>query len=56
VAKNRLSLYEQKRSREWLKIKVTHQQECVICGYTDPRGGRELPVAPGRQPRRTGGR
>jgi bifunctional non-homologous end joining protein LigD len=22
-------------------MKVTRRQECVICGYTDPRGGRE---------------
>lgn len=41
VAKRRNSCYEQKRSREWLKIKITRRQECVIGGYTDPRGGRE---------------
>ncbi len=41
VAKLRTGLYVQKRSREWLKIKITRRQECVICGYTDPRGGRE---------------
>ncbi len=41
VAKQRRSLYEQKRSREWLKLKITKQQECVIGGYTDPRGSRE---------------
>lgn len=41
VAKRRASCYIQKRSREWLKMKVTHQQECVIGGYTDPRGSRE---------------
>ncbi len=28
-------------SREWLKIKITRRQECVIAGYTDPRGSRE---------------
>jgi bifunctional non-homologous end joining protein LigD len=41
VAKCRTSLYEQKRTREWLKIKITRRQECVIGGYTDPRGSRE---------------
>ncbi len=41
VAKRRQSCYLQKRSREWLKIKITKQQECVIGGYTDPRGARE---------------
>jgi bifunctional non-homologous end joining protein LigD len=41
VAKKRNSCYIQKRSREWLKMKVTMQQECVIGGYTDPRGSRE---------------
>jgi len=41
VAKRRISCYEQKRSREWLKMKITRQQECVIGGYTDPRGSRE---------------
>ena len=41
VAKRRRSHYLQKRSREWLKMKITQQQECVIGGYTDPRGSRE---------------
>ena len=41
VAKRRRGCYVQKRSREWLKMKVTHRQECVVAGYTDPRGGRE---------------
>ena len=41
VAKHRASCYEQKRSREWLKIKIVRRQECVIGGYTDPRGARE---------------
>jgi bifunctional non-homologous end joining protein LigD len=41
VAKRRNSSYEQKRSREWLKLKITRRQECVIGGYTDPRGSRE---------------
>ena len=41
VAKRRGSCYFQKRSSEWLKIKVVKRQECVIGGYTDPRGARE---------------
>ncbi len=41
VAKHRTSSYLQKRSSEWLKIKIVKRQECVIGGYTDPRGSRE---------------
>jgi bifunctional non-homologous end joining protein LigD len=41
VAKRRKSSYIQKRSSDWLKIKITQRQECVIGGYTDPRGSRE---------------
>ncbi|HLJ28346.1 MAG TPA: non-homologous end-joining DNA ligase [Candidatus Angelobacter sp.] len=41
VGKLRAGAYVQKRSREWLKIKITRRQECIICGYTEPRGSRE---------------
>jgi bifunctional non-homologous end joining protein LigD len=41
VAKRRKSCYEERRSREWLKIKITKRVECVIGGYTDPEGTRE---------------
>ncbi len=41
VAKRRRSCYLQKRTREWLKMKITQRQECVIGGYTDPKGSRE---------------
>ena len=41
VAKKRSSTYVEKRSNEWLKIKITQRQECVIGGYTDPEGSRE---------------
>jgi len=41
IAKRSSSCYLTKRSRDWLKIKLTHEQECVIGGYTDPRGSRE---------------
>ncbi len=41
VAKKRNSSYEEKRTREWLKIKITRRQEFVIGGYTDPEGTRQ---------------
>ena len=41
VAKKRGGAYEEKRSTNWLKIKITQRQECVIGGYTDPEGSRE---------------
>jgi len=40
LAKKRASVYEERRSREWLKIKITHRIECVIGGYTEPEGTR----------------
>jgi bifunctional non-homologous end joining protein LigD len=40
VAKKRASFYEERRSREWLKIKIRHRLECVIGGYTEPEGSR----------------
>lgn len=41
VAKKRNSCYEERRSREWLKIKITQAVDCVIGGYTDPEGARQ---------------
>jgi bifunctional non-homologous end joining protein LigD len=41
LAKRRSSAYEERRSREWLKIKITQTVDCVIGGYTDPEGSRE---------------
>jgi bifunctional non-homologous end joining protein LigD len=41
LAKRRGSIYEERRSHDWLKIKITHSLECVIGGYTDPEGSRE---------------
>jgi bifunctional non-homologous end joining protein LigD len=41
LAKKRNSVYVEKRSNDWLKIKITRRQECVIGGYTDPEGSRE---------------
>ena len=40
VAKRRGSCYEERRSREWLKIKIRHTVECVIGGFTEPEGSR----------------
>ena len=40
LAKRRDSLYEPRRSREWLKVKITHRLEAVIGGYTEPEGSR----------------
>ena len=40
VAKKRASFYEERRSRDWLKIKIRHRLECVIGGYTAPEGSR----------------
>ena len=41
LAKRRGSLYQERRSREWLKIKITQTVDCVIGGYTDPEGSRQ---------------
>jgi bifunctional non-homologous end joining protein LigD len=41
LAKKRASHYEETRSHEWLKIKITQTVDCVIGGYTDPEGSRE---------------
>lgn len=41
MAKRKDSIYRSgKRSRDWLKIKVTHEQEFVIGGYSAPGGSR----------------
>ena len=40
VAKHAASGYESRRSREWLKIKITGDREFVIGGFTAPEGAR----------------
>lgn len=40
IAKDADSVYVSGRTRAWLKFKCTHEQEFVIGGYTEPRGGR----------------
>ncbi len=41
VAKNLDAKYVEKRSREWLKVKVNRESEFVIGGYTKPGGSRQ---------------
>ncbi|OLE10422.1 MAG: hypothetical protein AUG89_12250 [Acidobacteria bacterium 13_1_20CM_4_56_7] len=41
VAKKCNSCYEERRSRDWLKIKITQTVDCVVGGYTDPEGARQ---------------
>jgi len=40
LAKKRDSIYQERRSSEWLKIKIRHRLEGVIGGYTEPEGSR----------------
>lgn len=42
IAKKADSVYEEdRRTMNWLKIKILNQQETIICGYTAPRGSRK---------------
>ena len=40
VSKQAAGIYEQKRSRSWLKTKCLHRQEMVVGGWTEPGGSR----------------
>lgn len=40
VSKLAAGVYEQKRSRSWLKTKCRHRQEMVVGGWTEPGGSR----------------
>jgi ATP-dependent DNA ligase len=40
IAKRRGSAYEQRRSKNWYKMKCESAQEFVVGGFTDPQGGR----------------
>jgi bifunctional non-homologous end joining protein LigD len=40
LAKKRDSIYQERRTSEWLKIKIRHRLEGVIGGYTEPEGIR----------------
>jgi bifunctional non-homologous end joining protein LigD len=41
IAKRADSTYKATRSRDWLKLKCSHEQELVIGGWTDPKGSRD---------------
>jgi bifunctional non-homologous end joining protein LigD len=40
IAKRRDSVYEHRRSKQWLKMKCELSHEFVVGGFTDPRGQR----------------
>jgi bifunctional non-homologous end joining protein LigD len=40
IAKRRDSIYEQRRSAHWLKMKCELQADLLVGGFTDPQGGR----------------
>ena len=40
IAKRRGSVYEHRRSKQWLKMKCEASQELVVGGFTDPQGAR----------------
>lgn len=40
IAKRRDSVYEHRRSKSWLKMKIEASQELVVGGFTDPQGKR----------------
>jgi bifunctional non-homologous end joining protein LigD len=40
IAKRRNSTYQQRRSRDWLKMKCEATAELVVGGFTDPQGSR----------------
>jgi bifunctional non-homologous end joining protein LigD len=41
IGKKRDSTYQERRSRDWVKIKTGHEQEFVVGGWTEPRGSRK---------------
>ncbi|MGH8162220.1 MAG: non-homologous end-joining DNA ligase, partial [Gammaproteobacteria bacterium] len=41
IGKRAAGTYETRRSRQWLKLKCSRQQEFVIGGWTDPKGERK---------------
>jgi ATP-dependent DNA ligase len=40
IAKRRDSIYEHRRSKQWLKMKCEATADLVVGGFTDPQGGR----------------
>jgi len=41
IAKRRASQYQERRTRDWLKIKTHLRQECVVGGWTEGRNSRK---------------
>lgn len=41
IGKLRTSKYQERRSRDWIKIKTTLEQEFVVGGWTEPKGSRK---------------
>jgi bifunctional non-homologous end joining protein LigD len=41
IGKLRTSTYQERRSRDWVKIKTAHEQEFVVGGWTEPKGSRK---------------
>jgi bifunctional non-homologous end joining protein LigD len=41
IGKRAASTYQERRTRDWVKVKAQLVQECVIGGFTDPAGGRQ---------------
>jgi bifunctional non-homologous end joining protein LigD len=41
IGKKRTSTYQERRSRDWVKIKTGHEQEFVVGGWTEPKGSRK---------------
>lgn len=42
IAKNIHSTYQQKRTKDWLKLKCHQRQEFVVGGFTKPQGKRDF--------------
>ncbi len=40
IGKRAESLYQSRRSSDWIKLKCNKRQSFFICGYTDPKGAR----------------
>jgi bifunctional non-homologous end joining protein LigD len=41
IGKRRDSTYQERRSRDWVKIKTSFEQEFVVGGWTEPKGSRK---------------
>ena len=41
IGKRRASTYQERRSRDWVKVKTGQEQEFVVGGWTEPKGSRK---------------